>query len=567
MTQVDRPSTSTATTAEPRPIETPPRRNRRDLVIALGLIALVVVLPLRGLLRSQGPPMEEGFMLVFPEMLLEGLLPNRDFLHLYGPGSLWVLAGVFETAGTSLLAERLVGLAQQLGIVLAVLSLSWRWNRVAAVLGAVITTVLIATPIGLTALAWVGAVALGLWAVRAALAAVEADDERRANRRAWVAGLLAGAALLYRPDLVVAVGLGGAGALWRTPRAVWGRALGGLAVASSGYLVHFATSGVGDSIRGMILDPVVYLRGGRRLPLPPSPTEVAGFLQKAGDTYLLWWPFPTLRTAGQLFAYFWLVLAAVALLVGAAVRVRRSEPGAARGRVLLAAALFCVGMLPQALQRPDSTHLAWVGCVPLGLLPIALYELLPRRRGRAPTPRAAVACAVAVAVVLVALVPNFTARNYADYTAQSLGHHRKAFEIRNAGRTFYYGRKGVADALPALFEDVERMTEPGDRLVVGTTDLRKTPYADSFLYYLLPDLTVGTYYVEMDPGVANEPGSGLADDIADADVVILSSVWDDWDEPNDSRVVGSDEPNQVLRRRFCLEETYEELFELYRRCR
>ena len=52
----------------------------------------------RGLLRSQGPPMEEGFMLVFPERLLAGDFPNRDFLHLYGPGSVWILAGLLQGA-------------------------------------------------------------------------------------------------------------------------------------------------------------------------------------------------------------------------------------------------------------------------------------------------------------------------------------------------------------------------------------------------------------------------------------------------------------------------------------
>src|SRR5688500_6420969 len=76
--------------------------------IGLGVVSLLFLVVLRGQLRNQGPPMEEGFMLVFPELLLEGKLPNRDFLHLYGPGSLWVLAGVFKVFGASLAAERVV---------------------------------------------------------------------------------------------------------------------------------------------------------------------------------------------------------------------------------------------------------------------------------------------------------------------------------------------------------------------------------------------------------------------------------------------------------------------------
>ena len=127
-----------------------------------GVIALAFLIPLRGLLRSQGPPMEEGFMLVFPERLLNGDLPNRDFLHLYGPGSLWVLAGVFKVFGTSLTAERLVALLQQIGVVMGVYVLARHWGRTVALPCALISLVIIVPPIGLTALGWVGAVALGL---------------------------------------------------------------------------------------------------------------------------------------------------------------------------------------------------------------------------------------------------------------------------------------------------------------------------------------------------------------------------------------------------------------------
>ena len=59
-------------------------------------------------------------MLVFPERVLAGDVPNVDFLHLYGPGALWVLAGVYKLLGTSLAVERLFGLLQQAGLVLGV---------------------------------------------------------------------------------------------------------------------------------------------------------------------------------------------------------------------------------------------------------------------------------------------------------------------------------------------------------------------------------------------------------------------------------------------------------------
>ena len=74
-------------------------RGRRGTIVGLLVLLALFLLPLRGLLRSQGPPMEEGFMLTFPQRVLRGELPNVDFLHLYGPGSVWVLAGFFKVFG------------------------------------------------------------------------------------------------------------------------------------------------------------------------------------------------------------------------------------------------------------------------------------------------------------------------------------------------------------------------------------------------------------------------------------------------------------------------------------
>ena len=47
------------------------------ILMPLASVAMLsaFLLPLRGLLRAQGPPMEEGFMLVFPELVLHGAIP------------------------------------------------------------------------------------------------------------------------------------------------------------------------------------------------------------------------------------------------------------------------------------------------------------------------------------------------------------------------------------------------------------------------------------------------------------------------------------------------------------
>jgi hypothetical protein len=73
--------------------------------------------------------------------------------------------------------------------------------------------------------------------------------------------------------------------------------------------------------------------------------------------------------------------------------------------------------------------------------------------------------------------------------------------------------------------------------------------------------------MEMDPGIANAEGSPLADEVASADWVLLTSFWAGWREPNTAMDFGSDAPNEVVRTQFCLVRSYENgLVELYHRC-
>jgi hypothetical protein len=81
-------------------------------------------------------------------------------------------------------------------------------------------------------------------------------------------------------------------------------------------------------------------------------------------------------------------------------------------------------------------------------------------------------------------------------------------------------------------------------------------------------LTPATYFIEMDPGLANALGSPLASEVASSDWVILTGFWDGWREPNSSMDYGSDQPNQVLHDNFCEVNSYQKgLVRLFHRCR
>jgi hypothetical protein len=539
-------------------------RARLATVASVAAVVVVVALPLRGMLRSQGPPMEEGFMLVFPELVLDGKVPHRDFLHLYGPGSLWVLAAWYWLLGVTLEVQRLFGLLQLAGLGAAAFLLARPWGRSAAVAVASVAVVVTISASGLVALAWVGALALGLFAIVAVQRARVATDAATGRRFAVLAGALAAGALLFRPDLVVAVGLA-LGAVALALDAPRRRALAlALGVGLTPYLLLVAWAGPANTLRGLVVEPVVDLRPGRRLPIPPSGDTYAGWNQGFADLVPLRWPDTPFDGPMQLRLWFFGLLGVVALLAGVAWWRLRARPRADAAWRLAAVAAFSAGILPQALQRADSTHLGWAGAVPMAFVPVAVAELLRSRVTRPVVRNVLGAGAIVLAMFLVA--PFFTLRPYVDYSAQTFGRHRTAFEVERGSRRYYYGRDDVARGSQRLLDEIGTWARAGDRLFVGNVDLRKTPYSDAWLYYMLPELEPATHYIEMDPGVANADDSGLDDDLASADVAILTSSFDGFHEPNGSRDLGSTAPVTVLEEQFCEVATYEGGIELYVAC-
>lgn len=546
-------------------------------------------LTLRALFRYSGPPMEEGFMLVFPEQLLHGRVPHRDFLHLYGPGSLWALAGWYKVLGVSLTAERIFGLGQLAVIVGGVMALVRPWGRWAMLAAGLMGVMLTTTAIGLTALAWNGAAAFavaGLWCgLRGRRWIDDVPDtgpdlaERSAGRFLIASGALAGAALLMRPDAVLAIGLGTAALLFGLGWSRWRRWLTGAVPVLSLYVVHFAVSGPGNAFRGMFTQPVFDLRDGRSLPRPPSPDHYAGALQAVAQLREPPWWGPAFASPMQIFLWFFLLPAVVAFILAVGVWSLRRQPGSWRSRVVLVVGLFSLGLMPQALQRPDTTHFAWVSCVPLAFLPAAIAHLAGLLTPRATRARAGLVAAVLTLLIPLLVIPHFTARTYTDLVRQGLPDHQVfGYPVDNDGRRFYLGAPDIAEAAQRMLDEMGPQMRSGQRLLVGPVDMRKTPYSDAYLYYLLPKLVPGTRYIEMDPAVANAPGSGLAHEVATSDWLILSHVWDVWDEPNASRDFGSAAPNREVARHFCQVKTYgtaptpfepkgKVYFQVYRRCR
>jgi hypothetical protein len=164
--------------------------------------------------------------------------------------------------------------------------------------------------------------------------------------------------------------------------------------------------------------------------------------------------------------------------------------------------------------------------------------------------------ALGVVIVVVSLLGVLNARQHALHGFSELR------GIQHAYRGFYDDDSGAG----AVVARAGRLARTGDSLFVGPQDLRRTNYGPTYMYFLLPQLRPASYYMEMNPLTANREGSGLAGELRRADWLILTSAWDDWNEPNESSKLGSSEPNDVVRSKFCLRSESGE-YRLYERCR
>src|SRR5205814_4548806 len=171
-------------------------RSRRDLSIAFIVLLIIIVSAASGY-DAPAQRMDDGALLLYPELILKGWLPYRDFETFYGPANAYLLAGVYALFQPGIFVERTVGLLYHLAILAAIFCIV-RPRGMALALGSVVIAHLFLLPTGLAPFPWLGALTSALWS----LFLIARGPGAWPN---FCAGILAAVALLYRPDLAPAV--------------------------------------------------------------------------------------------------------------------------------------------------------------------------------------------------------------------------------------------------------------------------------------------------------------------------------------------------------------------------
>ncbi len=487
--------------------------NRRAVLVGV-LTLFVALFPFWPAFDSPGMNMDEGMLLLYPERVMKGDLPYRDFETFYGPANIYALAGAYSVFGVNVGVERTVGLIYRALLLGGIFVFARRWGSTVAFFSTLIGALLLVAS-HLFAFAWLGGVACLVWA----LLSLAGNPP---PWRAGAAGLLAAMALLYRPDLGLAVIASVLPLFFRLPvRQRW-FCLSGGAVGLLPLLILAGFVGFGPLVENLFLYPVVLSNPGRRLPLSAA----------ADDLVLL----------------FSLHVGATICALIAGVLLCRENRQSTDARLFLSFALLAAGLTHQGMQRADGIHLVMTAFLSIALLPVAVALLA--RRGRVEAPPVGWSLAAGVAVVTVLLVgetdlcANYLRKHSAVFNTDA----PKVTQVKVRDRQF--PARSMATHAQSVVSFLERQAAPGERLFVGTGDLRLSFLNDTFIYHLLPWLPPATYFLEMNPLSANRPNSRLARDVASADWLVLNHAWTHSREPNLSTQPGSDEPNEVVRTQF-----------------
>ncbi|MDP9292108.1 MAG: hypothetical protein M3O82_07085 [Verrucomicrobiota bacterium] len=483
----------------------------------LAIVAMLFLLvPLWAAYDAPAIPMDEGTLLVYPELILKGKLPYKDFEMFYGPANVWMLSGAYSLFGVKIGVERSVGLLYRLAILVAVYFFGKKWNPAVAI-GSMLLAGFMMLPLTLIAFAWLGGVACALWSLY--LCAGE-----RSWKRVVPSGVFAAVALLFRPDLGIAIVLSALPLLFGATAKQRLQYLGGLALGLLPLAFLTVAAGPLNVFDNLFRYPVLISNPGRKLPIA------------AADGFLV-----------LLLILHFLSACFITLTGGVAIRQKGTN---LRGFLLLAAGLFSLGTAHQAIQRADIAHVLFVAFLSFALLPMALIEAIQLYRMSPATRSQMLLATAAVLLAVESLAPQLVLYFHRETLAGLALAGGRAIFIKQNDRLFPLGSASIAEMASTLLTRLEKSAKPGQRLFVGPRDLRRTNNADTFFYHLLPELVPATYFLEMNPQSANRPNSRLAGDIASADWVILDDVWDAWKEPNASAGFGSNAPQEVVANQF-----------------
>src|SRR5204863_912639 len=94
--------------------------HRRHAVAIAIIVLLVIIATAAPGYDAPAQRMDDGALLLYPELVLKGWMPYRDFETYYGPASPYFLAAVFAIFEPGIFVARTVGLMYHIAVLVAI---------------------------------------------------------------------------------------------------------------------------------------------------------------------------------------------------------------------------------------------------------------------------------------------------------------------------------------------------------------------------------------------------------------------------------------------------------------
>ncbi len=430
---------------------------------------------------------DEGIIVYGAERVLQGDLPYRDFWTQYSPGQLYVLAGLFNIFGITIMVERWWDVVIRALLALTMLTLSAR-----------LTSWKLALPVWALAVLWTQAYGFFGYPIFAglglALASIYAMLRGFTSRR-WLfaAGALLGLCFAFRHDMAVYLGvaqvLGLAPAIFlrktdghqpfirrvfATVKAALPWVAGAALVMLPLILYFMLNVPAHELLNQLFLFPLIEFPKVRDLPYPR--------LNWRGSALPFYAPF---------------LIYALALVVALMIFIRHWNDDASYFRAwgIVIVALFGLFGFNQARVRSDIIHTVHFFLVSLTLLPVLLHGWGQK------------ASAAAQTIAAVAVITGFIALIYpVDRYLEMLNDYKNnAAALAPAAQANTLPRAAGALVTPdqdAVVREIQRLTKPDEYVYVGLERHDKI-FANDVMIYFLMDRRSPTRYQELHPGLVN----------------------------------------------------------------
>jgi hypothetical protein len=524
----------------------------RRFFARLALVALVFVGSFLALAILMSPAInryDEGLILTGAMRVAAGAVPHRDFYANYGPGQFYILAGLFDLFGQTVLVERLYDLVVKAGIVCFVYVLgSYLMRPPYSALATAFCLVWVALvqdhpvyPMWPSLLLILASVWIVLPVFRGPVSAI----------RLFSAGLCAGGVVLFRYDMgllalvILSAFLASISLIEPQPfgrcrrlasmlAPFWGAA--GLILIVLG-LVYIRYGIAGDFVFQIITYPALYYVDMRGLPFPTVTRTYDIYTYKLLEMIIYMPP-------AVVISYF------VAMITQCSEwnssRTRRFESWISALIACLAAGLYFKGVVRVRISQMISSIIP-----SLIVFGFVLDRLTSRQRiSRKRLFETGALAALVVAAVVLTLVPSIIwARYYAIGIARANLTDTLEFAHAMTSKGNALGRCNAERELPRarcfpvwipIFETVRYVVShsaPGQPIFVAN-GLNDKTFANDVALYFLAGRQPATKWHQFDPGLQNsEPIQAEMVEELERNrppLVILSTDFDDINEPNSS---------------------------------